>query len=342
MSIATQISRITALRNRIRAKAMSLGLLTSSRDGADSINLADCTAAIESIDEVSPYMINTPGIKNVAGFKYAQIDQSAWVPAGSTPSGLVSVVTGLSSAGITQSTPRNPVSIGTVYPPTGYQGIYANELQIDADVIKPENIKAGVQMLGVTGSYDFMSMDTAHGGKFDANTPNAYFITNNGHTITFILRKLNGTPVGQSELVMSNIQWGMIEPNNIVTIFMTEDNKCNVVSVQISRNPYQTAYMGVGDIVVILNVLYCIYTSSSYFDPACIYRRLYLPASHLALGQNTIDNTVYDTLSIDLGNTVAYDIDTHNNVKSTGLQTSDIYFCDEYLYHIDLKYIPYG
>lgn len=153
MSIATQISRITALRNRIRAKAMSLGLLTSSRDGADSINLADCTAAIESIDEVSPYMINTPGIKNVAGFKYAQIDQSAWVPAGSTPSGLVSVVTGLSSAGITQSTPRNPVSIGTVYPPTGYQGIYANELQIDADVIKPENIKAGVQMLGVTGSY---------------------------------------------------------------------------------------------------------------------------------------------------------------------------------------------
>ena len=97
-----------------------MGLLVGDGD------LEACTDIVEDINEVRPYLISTTGIKNVANYKYAQIDQSAWVPAGTTPSGLESHLTGLGATGIMSSRPRNPISIGTVYPNTGSQGMYAN------------------------------------------------------------------------------------------------------------------------------------------------------------------------------------------------------------------------
>ena len=148
MSVYSEISRLTSLRNRLKTKLYNLGLLRSQ-----NAKLADCTDAVESIDEETPYLISTAGIKNVAGVKYAQIDESAWVPAGTIPSGLESHLTGLGAIGIMSSRPRNPISIGTVYPNTGSQGMYANALEIDGDVIKPSNIRNGVQILGVTGNY---------------------------------------------------------------------------------------------------------------------------------------------------------------------------------------------
>ena len=150
MSVYSEIVRLTGLRDRIANKLVSLGLL--SRSAANN-KLVDCTEAVEDIDEVTPYLISTSGIKNVANYKYAQIDESAWVPAGTTPSGLESHLTGLGAIGIISGRPRNPISIGTVYPNTGSQGMYANALEIDGNVIKAENIKSGVQILGVTGSY---------------------------------------------------------------------------------------------------------------------------------------------------------------------------------------------
>ena len=149
MSIASKLLTLNGLYQRIQTKLRNLGLMSVSDTG-----LSDCTDAIEDIDEVTPYMMTQAGIQNVAGYKYAQIDQTAWVPAGSTPSGLVSVVTGLSAAGIVDGHPRNPVVVGTVYPPSGYQGIYANQIELDGDVIKAENIKSGVSILGVNGSYN--------------------------------------------------------------------------------------------------------------------------------------------------------------------------------------------
>lgn len=174
MSVWSEIQRLTSLRDRISRKLVSLGLLSSNSD------LYDCTEAVEDIDEVTPYLISTSGVKNVAGYKYAQIDESAWVPAGSTPSGLESHLTGLGATGILSSRPRNPISIGTVYPNTGSSGMYANALEIDGDVIKAENIKNGVQILGVTGSYSgsfnraaAQSGDTANGYPvvFDISAP---------------------------------------------------------------------------------------------------------------------------------------------------------------------------
>jgi len=165
MSLYGQYVRLLGLRNRIQDKLVSLGLIANQNRAAG--DLEDCTETIEDIDEVTPYLISTTGIKNVANYKYAQIDQSAWVPAGTIPSGLESHLTGLGSTGIMTSRPRNPISIGTVYPNTGSQGMYANQLEIDGDVIKAENIKSGVQILGVTGSYD-IAYDYVEGDAYQS------------------------------------------------------------------------------------------------------------------------------------------------------------------------------
>lgn len=173
MSIASEISRLTGLRNSIRTKLISLGLIASrNRDNAD---LEDCKDAIESINEYTPYLMTQAGIQDVAGFKYAQIDQTAWQPIGEQPTDLCSLQTNLGENGIESTIPSHTASIGTVYPPHGYRGIWANALAIDTDVIKPENIKAGVKMLGVTGT---------HHGYFTTGTSTSSY-TYSGNPVTF-------------------------------------------------------------------------------------------------------------------------------------------------------------
>ena len=99
MSIATQISRLTSIRNSIKAKLVSLGLLQESGGGSTPStksgtsqnggvvvgdDLEACKQAINSINETTPYLLSSMGIKNVAGYKYAQVDGTAFVPAGSS------------------------------------------------------------------------------------------------------------------------------------------------------------------------------------------------------------------------------------------------------------------
>jgi len=158
MSIASKLTTLNSLKDRIRTKLINLGLMSSSDDG-----LTDCTEALEDIEEVTPFMMSQAGVTNVAGYKYAQIDQTAWVPAGTTPSGLVSVVSYLGANGLERNPPTSQASIGTVYPPSGAQGIYANELKIDTDVIKASNIKNGVSILGVAGT---LGLALSYGQKY--------------------------------------------------------------------------------------------------------------------------------------------------------------------------------
>lgn len=49
MSIATEITRITNLRNTIRTKLVNLGIITNS-----SASLSDCSTAIDGLSKVTP------------------------------------------------------------------------------------------------------------------------------------------------------------------------------------------------------------------------------------------------------------------------------------------------
>lgn len=170
MSVYSEITRIVGLRNRLKTKLYNLGLLK-----VKTAKLADCANAVDAIDEVTPYLISTAGIKNVAAYKYAQIDESAWVQAGTVPSGLESKATGLGADGIERTIPAHSRNIGAVYPSQGVSGMYANALFIDTDVIKPDNIKKGVKILGVDGSYEgFNYLDTAGFAAADGSSLTIY------------------------------------------------------------------------------------------------------------------------------------------------------------------------
>jgi hypothetical protein len=171
MSIATQISRLTSIRNSIKAKLVSLGLLQESNGGetpstksgtsqSGNVVVGDdleaCKQAINSINETTPYLLSSTGAKNVAGYKYAQVDTTVFEPIGSSGSIMPYARQAyLGAYGITTSAPSGsaPVLLGQVSPTGTYQGMPAASLYYDSNVIKEENIKSGVSILGISGKY---------------------------------------------------------------------------------------------------------------------------------------------------------------------------------------------
>lgn len=172
MSIATQISRLTSIRNSIKSKLVSLGLLQESNGGdtpstksgtpqSGNVVVGDdleaCKQAINSINETTPYLLSSTGAKNVAGYKYAQVDTTVFEPIGSSGSinpNAQNAYIG-ASGGISTSAPSGsvPVSLGQISPSGNYQGMSAVNLLYDSNVIKAENIRNGVSIFNITGNY---------------------------------------------------------------------------------------------------------------------------------------------------------------------------------------------
>lgn len=74
MSVATEISRLTGLRNRIKTKLISLGLLSETPRGGVVIvgdDLDACTRAVENISGTRA-ITNTSQV-DVAGYQYAEV-----------------------------------------------------------------------------------------------------------------------------------------------------------------------------------------------------------------------------------------------------------------------------
>lgn len=158
MTIASEISRITGLRNRIRTKLVSLGLL---QGGDRALNdLAACTTAIESIGGTKN-MTNT-ATQDVAGYQYAKVSDSNLVPG--------NIVSGVSILGVVGTASVSPPAArlqertvlyggenapNTLVPSSGYDGISKVNFELtDANPkLIASNIRNGVKIMGVTGTY---------------------------------------------------------------------------------------------------------------------------------------------------------------------------------------------
>lgn len=156
MSIATQISRLQGLRNRIVTKLTSLGLLSGSGN-----DLEDCTNAVEAIGGTKA--ITNTSQTDVASYQYAQVTDS------NLRSG--NIVSGITILGVTGTASMNPPSVNlqtkylyyggaaalpsSITPSSGYDGISAVYIErVDANpTLMSSNIKSGVTIMGVTGTY---------------------------------------------------------------------------------------------------------------------------------------------------------------------------------------------
>ena len=161
MSIASECNRIIGLRDRIRNKLITLGLLTASQRTGDN-DLEDCTDAIEGISGTQN--ITTTLQYDVAGKQYAQVVDSQLVSG--------NIVRGATILGVAGSAAVNPpaanLEVGAyayggaaappaaIYPSSGHDGFSIFELEL-TDVspkLLPYNIKNGVTIMGVTGTFD--------------------------------------------------------------------------------------------------------------------------------------------------------------------------------------------
>lgn len=156
MSIATQISRLQGLRNRIVTKLTSLGLLSGSGN-----DLEDCTNAVEAIGGTKS--ITDTSQTDVASYQYAQVTDA------NLRSG--NIVSGITILGVTGTASMSPPSVNlqtkylyyggaaalpsSITPSSGYDGISAVYIErVDANpTLASSNIKSGVTIMGVTGNY---------------------------------------------------------------------------------------------------------------------------------------------------------------------------------------------
>ena len=156
MSIATQIARLTGLRNRLRDKINALGI-----DNNNQLDLGDCVTAVESIGGTQD--ITGTSTVDVAAKQYARVNDANLIP-GNIVSGVsILGVTGTASVSpsaaslTTASVPYGGQNVpSTLYPPTGYDGFDRVLVELtDANrTLTAGNIKNGVTIMGVTGSYE--------------------------------------------------------------------------------------------------------------------------------------------------------------------------------------------
>ena len=183
MSISSEINRITNLRNSIRTKLMSLGLLQAPSPGPEprSVTVGDdlsaCNTAIQSINETTPCPITSTSRVDVAGYKYAQVYDADLVQ-----SNIKKDVNILGITGTYEGSGGTPMTVGIGYITYGGSGspheIYASNPEYNRDgttpysgstydgfsVVTPvldpnptllaSNIKSGVTIEGVLGTYE--------------------------------------------------------------------------------------------------------------------------------------------------------------------------------------------
>lgn len=171
--IYEEVSRIRSLRDRIKTKLASLGIINSVTPGdpepesggvRSSVTLSDCTTAIENIG--STQNINTTALVNVAAKTGARIDPS--VDSVLVANNIKRDVTilGVSGSYSTNDEPdlQHPYyhyggtgNLSQISPtihtsPKGYGDIRMFEAESDKTLL-PANIRKGVKIMGVVGNY---------------------------------------------------------------------------------------------------------------------------------------------------------------------------------------------
>ena len=283
--------------------------------------------------------MSSTGIKNVAGYKYAQVDGTAFVPAGSSGNveTLRSAYVG-DSAGVSYQAPSNPVLLGQITPSTNYQSMQAANLYYDSDAIKAEYIKKGIYILGVEGDLDFSSWSTAHGGVFNntsADGDTVQIITHlpigSGdtiwYTIDIILADLSNQAIPPGTFNLSDIEYINLECNSEGVSLPSDSNETGYVTgIKYFRNVYSDnpKYVVVFDLI-----------------QGGKYHRVTSYNSSVQLSSRVVNNTNYTTIKIiakpDSGTYKWKNINTHNQITDQGTVQS-VKFYKSLLYHVDVKY----
>ena len=217
MSVSSQISRIQGLRDRIRNKLIGLGLL-SSQVRPQSLYLEDCTDAIEGI--TGTQNITSLSLYDVAGKQYAQVNDANLIAQNIAKGVTILGVTGTHSGSTpTQLTQSKDMYLGgaaapaIVYPDSGYLLTSVSPAMIANPVLIPQNIKNGVTIMGVQGS--FGASDIAKLSRTYTSTGSAV------SSVSFDISSDIGD-IGQIVLCRVRMNQSPISPTSSPTLLMFE------------------------------------------------------------------------------------------------------------------------
>lgn len=304
MSVSSEITRIEGLRDRLKTKLKALGLLSEGSitkgdsgkgdSGKEDLDRGDVVVTGKDLSACAAAMDNISGSKaitgtaqvDVAGYQYAQVRDANLRAANIAEGVKILGITGTHSG----ATPNQNVVGGTylygqkeapaiIYPPDGYL-FYAMAPQLAANTpLVPENIKEGVQIMGVTGKleskYKFMVMP---GFGIDANTLNI-LIDDNVLSSVFSIKQIfiNVTRRYASTYGIGNTNIMCMSLNSIgqptsnfsgitreSTYFQSREFRTELIKVQ------QTPYI---QLSVPSNSNLTFYTDADY-QPNCTYEAL--------------------------------------------------------------------
>lgn len=274
MSIASQITRITNLRNNIKAKLIRLGLLQESvgpeptRSITVGDDLAACNTAIQSINETTPCWITDTQQTNVAEYKYAQVRDSDLIQSNIKDGVTILGVTGTyQGSGGTQmdvgdgyyvyggsGLPQSIRASSPIYNPDGstpYSGSSYDGFSVVTPVLDPNatliasNIKNGVTIEGVMGTYPYSeALEIRLGSSPDLSSSSETYTPSSGDFYDEVTVSIDSTVIkpanikdGVTILGVTGTCTGQTVPTT--TLQLSQQNLVNygITNGQITFNP---------------------------------------------------------------------------------------------------------
>ena len=221
MSIASEIIRIGQLRNRMASKLWELGIADTS-----TLTLQQCKEFVDAMGGTQ--LLTSTSLTNVARYKYAQISDPNLTADNIKKKTTILGVAGLynnqipttqldSTCNIVYGVKDPPPSV--YYPASGKHAFPAIAFTKPADscanmTLRPENIKEGVSILGVNGTYQYTTMKAGHRGAFNSSSEGNYVgVSTDQKSITWALLYVTGgvdPPIPPTDITTDTVQQGWV------------------------------------------------------------------------------------------------------------------------------------
>ena len=301
INLYNSIYTIRDTRNRLKRALIRLGMLEGDWHEEEQLgdrtdggfSLLDCRDAINNMGGDATLTNRTR--MNVAMKKRVKAYDANLIASNIKKGVTILGVTGSYGGSGSTQTPRTyfwkygTAAAPSTTPPGPYSKLTPRMAAADSSLtLRPENIRKGVDIMGVIGTYDYMHMCGLHG--FTAATSATRYEVN--------LESLPYCPYsGYDTITVQNIQTGWITTNgrfDLNSDYFTDEVRY-IVGAKFGKNLYNSSRF-----LVLDTLTYVTYVSNNWNGWITRYERYYVnePSSVLGLRYNSA--TGFPTLTIDL------------------------------------------
>ncbi len=305
MSIADQITRIKQLRNNIASKLWELRITEGTETDTSTLNLQECKDVIDTMG--GTLYLNNTNTTNVAKYEYVEIDDINLKARNIKKDVSILGIRGLYDNAVPIPVYDSTCNIiyGLKQPPENYNPAPGKDAfpaitytkpddTCTNMTLRPENIKYGVRILGVDGTYNWNTMNFAYSDGFNPSVEGDNVgINENTRSITWALYDLNDNYIPiSSGLAVQYIQRYKIHISDTSISFKDYSKNVNYI-IEIS---YAVKHTNTGFEYIVPSIEHCRITLFNQIKKQTIY-----------------DDYVYDN---HINPFIYYDYDNNNHYRA--------------------------